>query len=219
MKPDVAPDDFVAESLAAEKAGEFAQYFDQTGPIARRLVRSLLADGTGCGSVDSEDASLLDWIGAAVAPFLGGGVAAAAPMASAAVSTAAASPLGVLAAAVATALGNGKEEERAAKQPTTAEPVRKTVTLRFRSALQQPALRWQANLGIPVVGDKPIAVRLVTPRQATGTFHFCGISIPIAKGCGEIPLSALRAGLSRGGVAFARPGASPVPGAPFLEAP
>ena len=217
MKPDVAPDDFVAESLAAEKAGGFVPYFGQTRPAARRLVRSLLAGGRKSATATA-GMSVLDWIGAAVAPLLGGGgVAALTPFASAAAG-AAGSPLGVLAAAVSNALGkNGEEEGAAAEQPTSTASVRQTVTLRFRSAVQSPDLRWQANLCIPVVGNGSIVVRLVTPRQATGTFHFCGISTPIEKGRGEIPLPAIRAGLSRGGVAFARPGATPVPGAPFLQ--
>ena len=216
MKPDAAPDDFVAESLAAEKAGGFVPYFVRTRPAARRLVRSLLAGGKKSATATA-GMSVLDWIGAAVAPLLGcGGVAAVAPFASA-TAGAAGSPLGVLAAAVASALDSGKKEECAAERPTSTASVRQSVTLRFRSAVQSPALRWQANLCIPVAGNGPIIVRLVTPRQAIGTFSFCGISTPIAKGRGEIPLPAIRAGLSRGGVAFARPGATPVPGAPFLQ--
>ena len=76
---------------------------------------------------------------------------------------------------------------------------------------------WKADVRIPVSGEGSATVRIRAPRLASGTFSFCGVSVPVRKGRGEIPLSALRASLSRGGVSFALPGSSPVPGAPFLE--
>lgn len=242
MKPNAALEGFVAESLAAEQGGEFAPYLERTRAAAHSLVRRLLSGvdveesaprhphslRDGDKSASPSGGALLGFLAQVAAPFLSGGAAAAiAPLASAATGAAGAvaSPLGVLAAAVAGAIGGddaagGSESTGSGATPTALRataPAKKNVTLRFRSAVEEQDKRWQANLCIPVVGNGPIVVRLVTPRQATGTFHFCGISIPIAKGCGEIPLSALRAGLSRGGVAFARPGATPVPGAPFLE--
>lgn len=76
---------------------------------------------------------------------------------------------------------------------------------------------WKADVRIPISGEGSASVRLRAPRLASGTFTFCGVSVPVENGRAEIPLAALRASLSRGGVSFALPGSSPVPGAPFLE--
>lgn len=199
---------------------------------ARRLARKLLARGAAGGE---SGGSLLAWLAGAGAAMLApcgavAGVASVAPGAVASLGGAGGfvgGALAVLAGAAEKALGgsghaNGKITAKCSGAPPAGR--RRLAVLKFRSAenargADSANRRWRATLMIPISDEGRIEVLLTTPRRATGTFFFCGTETAIADGRGAIPLRAIRAGLSRGGVAFAFPSASPVPGAPFLEAP
>lgn len=199
---------------------------------ARRLARKLLARGA---ADSASGGSLLEWLVGAGAAMLApcGAVAGVASVASGAVA-----PLGSASGVVGGALavlagaaekelgGSGHATGKITAKCSGAPPAgrRRLAVLKFRSAenargADSANRRWRATLMIPVSDEGRIEVLLTAPRRATGTFFFCGTETAIADGRGTIPLRAIRAGLSRGGVAFALPGASPVPGAPFLEAP
>ncbi len=225
-------DDFAAESLAAERRGDLSPYFAETRPAARRLVRELLArdgamDSAVCSAApdsNRDGGALLGFLARVAAPIFGAHGAVAVGTASfagtvGAVGATAVPPLAAAGAAAAALLGGAKGNGGlvAAK---AASAGRAYVTLHFRSVRpKDPDRRWVADMRFPVVADGIVAVRLRVPRRGSGTFHFCGIAVQVSNGRAEFPLAKLRAALSRGGVAFARPSSSPVPGAPFLQVP
>ena len=189
---------------------------------ARRLARTLLARGAAGGT--SGGGCLLEWLagtGAAMLPPCGTVAGAAAALGG--VGGTIGGALAVLAGAAEKALG-GRGPRKIAAKCAEESPGggRRFAVLKFRSTesargADATGRRWRATLMIPVSDEGRIEVLLTVPRRATGTFFFCGTETAISDGRGTIPLRAIRAGLSRGGVAFARSGASPVPGAPFLE--
>lgn len=209
---------------------EMTDNFDDEA-AARRLARKLLARGA---ADTASGGSLLEWLAGAgaamLAPCAVAGVSSIAPGAAAPLGGAGGAiggALAVLAGAAGKALGGfspatGKIAAKCAGESTAGR--RRFAILKFRSTesargAAAAGRRWRATLLVPVSDEGRIGVLLTVPRRATGVFFFCGTETAISDGRGTIPLSAIRAGLSRGGVAFALPGASPVPGAPFLEDP
>ena len=224
-------DDFAMQAATAEKAGGFALALAHTRPAARHLVHTLLymerpkwgrgrlARGNErymcskkhaeAASASGDDDTLLEWLGGVAAGILGSNGVAAAMTCGAVARGATLSPLGALAAAVGAEL---------CKDGAASESPDEYALLRFRSASNASSERWEAELRIPIDENADaIAVHVIVPRCASGTFVFCGIAVSIATGRGTLPVAAFRAGLSRGGVSFARAGAAPVPGAPFWK--
>ena len=224
-------EDFAMTAATAENAGGFAPELAHTRPVARRLVHSLLAsgrtapgrrrlasgDGRGnrsnkhaeAAAESSCDSALLQWLGSVAAGILGPHGVAAAMSCGATKGGISLSPLGALAAAVGAEL---------CKDLAVSENPDEYALLRFRSASDAAGERWEAELLIPTAEDDgAITVHVIVPRRASGTFKFCGSVVAIAGGCGAFPVADFRAGLSRGGVSFARAGAAPVPGAPFWK--
>lgn len=159
--------------------------------------------------------SLVGFLAVTAASLFGlhGAVAGLAPASvlSASAASAGAGVFGAAAAALSAAAGSDPEPD--------SKPVGKDVAmLHFRSSGSSAVPgAWKADVRIPVSGEGSAHVRIRSPRRASGTFSFCGVSVPVVDGRAEIPLAALRASLSRGGISFALPSSSAVPGAPFLE--
>lgn len=196
--------------------------FPQTSAAARRIVDTLSAKH---GKSDGGNA-LLEFLGLTAASIFGlHGAAALAASPTAALAGAAlagAVPHGASVAGAALSALKGAAaivSDAGQEQDSTSNPTGKdTAMLHFRSSGSSAVPgAWKADIRIPVSGKGAAIVRIRQPRRASGTFMFCGLTVPIREGRGEIPLDRLRASLSRGGVSFALPSSSPVPGAPYLE--
>ena len=231
-------DAFVAESMEAERNGEFLSLPQSIRSMARDIV-SQLAEVNPAFAKDDLDftdlvlgrfsgkaAALAPGIAAAIAP----GIAAAIAPGVAAIETGVAG-LGSLLEGVGSILGGGEDEEDEesvevdpASIPTAPLDVEDSTSvdipvLHFRSTDGKGAGKsWKADLRLPSEPGGRCDIRMRTPRSAAGIFHLCGQDIPVVRGRGEIPLPVLRASMPKGGVSFALPGAEPIAGTPFLEA-